>query len=362
MFTRWLPLTLLTLIATPAWSQSWSIDDVTRWAAECCVAASVLHAEGDAAFASIDRDDRSQCAQANLVRGLTSDVASRECQKCVADARVAFHQIVGLQSQRELLVIATQTTQQLVRFADKATELGIKDGSRIEYERKRLDVADQMVDVDAKIAKLRVALAGYTNRSFADAMIATMQQPSDAPEILASRDEAIASGRTHRGDLKAIERICRCLSTDTLPVARQAMSSLQPGIGIAIASSARRGMLASLHGNDSDSAEWCRRKTQCAAIRDAKQRQVDGEVLVAHIDYHAAISSLAIAEEQTTLGDDLVRQTDQAIEFGEATPGSDLLVKLDRLALDGKRLQRTVAVRVAGVQLDLAMGILVVPE
>jgi hypothetical protein len=189
-------------------------------------------------------------------------------------------------------------------------------------------------------------LANYINSSVAT---------TNAPLVLADQ---IAIAQASRCDLKAIESLCRSLSVDTLPMARQWLGALQPGLGVAIAIAARKPILAAFHSDDRALAELCKRREQCTQLRDERLRQIESEVHVAFVEYQTATTRQAIAKEHLELTSTAVEQVLKAIELEQASPGADLLAKLEQLESQGRLIDRQVAVAVAQVKLKEATGTL----
>lgn len=338
---------------------SWTDREVARWAGISSAAANLLETERAAVWGAIDRDDRAQCAQAAMVQTFTRDLACHERQRSTSLALTTFHQLIGLQRQHALLVDATTTLEQLLRFADKATELDIKDGDRFELDKRRLRVADQQAETSGGIIKLQIALSHLVGKTFDETRLATYVHSSTAtndPLVLADQ---FAIARANRCDLKGIESLCRSLTTDTLPMARQWLTALQPGLGVAIALAARKPILAALHSSDDRSiAELCKRREQCTQLRDERQRQIESEVHVAFVEHQTAITRQEIAQEQLRLTSTAMDQVLTAIELEQASPGADLLAKLEQLESQGRLIDREVAVAVARVKLDETIGVI----
>lgn len=339
---------------------SWTDLDVARWAAQHSAAANLIESERSALLASIDRDDRAQCAQAAMTQAITRDLACHERRRAAAQALTIFHQLIGLQKQQRLLQDATPTLEQLLRFADKATELDIPDGNRFELDKQRLRVADQRAEAAGAILKLQIALSQLIDQSFEATSNVVLITLSPAPPSEPSLIEQIAIAKANRCDLKAIDSLCRSLSADTLPMARQWLGSLQPGLGVAVAIATRKPLLAALHADDRSAAELCNRREQCSQLRAERERQVEAEVHVAIVDYQTAILRQAFAKEQLDLNSEATTQVLKAIELEQTTPADGLLSKLAQLESEGQRIDRQVAVETANVKLQEESGTLVV--
>jgi len=338
----------------PGSQSSWATNTVAAWASQNSVAANLIESERSATLVSIDREDRSQCSQAAMVQSITRDLECHERRRSAAQALTIVRQISGLQQQAVLLEEATKTLEQLLRFADKATELDIKDGNRFELDKKRLQVVDQQAVVSGAISKLQIALSQLISKSYDETSRATIDPPAVALEVSGSLSDQLTVAKANRCDLKAIDSLCRQLSTDTLPIARQWMSALQPGLGFAIAS--RKVLLASWHGSDHAASELCKRREQCNQLRSDRQRQIESEVHLAFIDYQTTTKQAEVAAEQLKLTTQSVQQVLQAIELDKAKPGSDLLAKLEQLEAQGRLIERQTAVDVAIVKLKEVSG------
>jgi len=338
----------------------WTDMDISRWAAQRSSAANLIESERSSVLASIDREDRAQCAQAAMTQAIARDLACHERRRSAAQALTIFHQLIGLQKQQGLLQDATQTLEQLLRFADKATELDIPDGNRFELDKQRLQVADQRAEAAGATIKLQIALSQLIHQSFPTTDNAVLVTSSPAPQSEPSWSEQITIAKANRCDLKAIDSLCRSLSADTLPMARQWLGSLQPGLGVAVAIATRKPLLAALHSEDRSAAELYKRRDQCSQLRAERERQVEAEVHVAVVDYQTTIARQAIAKQQLDLNAEATAQVLKAIELEQATPGNGLLSKLAQLEAEGRLIDRQVAVEIADVKLKEASGTLAI--
>jgi hypothetical protein len=336
---------------------AWSASNVATWAAAHSSTANLLVSERSAFASSIDREDRQQCVQLALVQSITRDLECHERQRAAAQALTAFHQLRGLDEQQLLLDEAYAYTEKLIRLAKKADELEIDDGNRFELEKQRLQIADQQAEASGGAAKLRVLLGQLTAKSYDEVEAARLFAP-DSFESSWTLQQALPIGLTNRCDLKAIQSLCNGLNADSLPLARQVISTLQPGLGLAAAVASRRPLLAAIHSSDNASAaELCQRREQCAKLRQERESQIRAEIHVAVIDRDTAKKRLQIANEQRDIDEQLVKQSVMAIELDQATPGADIVATLTLLKSKGRVVQQQASLHVAEVRLREAMGV-----
>ncbi len=338
---------------------TWAADQIATLAAAHSPAANLLESERSALSASIDHEDAKQCFQTALAQQVLRDLACQERNRTAALGLTTFYQLVGLEHQQSLLEQVDRTLEQLLKLADKAAELEITDGNRSELEKQRYQIADQQAEAIGANIKLRIALAELIGRPFNEVESARL-----APSLLEepdqwSTDAAIALAMSKRCDLQAIDSLCRSLTINTLPVARQLLGALQPGLGIAIAIVSKKSLLAALHSDDNDhgAAELCHRRKQCTELRTARQGQIDAQVRLALIEQQTAVKQLNIARQQAELDSQLARDSIKAIELDQAAPGSDLRAALQQLQSQGKVIERQTAVAVAIVKVREATGI-----
>lgn len=347
-------------------AETWTESQVVTWAAANSAAANLLQSERAAFSAAIDREDRRQCVQAALVQSVLRDLECHERERSAANALKLFHQLIGLQAQRELLDDAYRSTDKLLRLAEKANELDLADGNRFELDKQRLQIADQQAEAVGGVAKLQVALGELIGKPFVEVSVAQLPLPNDAPvseggsqsqdPLQWDKDQALEIALSHRCDLQALQQMCRSLNSDTLPIARQVMSSVQPGLGLAVAIASRKPLLSALHQDDHSAAELCQRREQCAKLLEERRSQIEVQVHVAVIDRDTAINRLAIARQRLSIDEQLFKQSQTAIELDQAKPGSDIIADLERLKSRGKIIEFQTAVSVAIVSLREATG------
>lgn len=334
-----------------------SASQVAALAAAGSSTANLLASERSAFASSIDREDRQQCVQLALVQSITRDLECHERQRAAAQALTAFHQLRGLDEQQLLLDEAYADTEKLIRLAKKADELEINEGNRFELDKQRLQIADQQAEASGGAAKLRVLLGQLTAKSHEEVEAARLLAP-ESFESSWTLEQALPIGLANRCDLKAIHSLCQGLNADSLPLARQVISALQPGLGLAAVVASRRPLLAAIHSSDNASAaELCQRREQCAKLRQERESQVRAEIHVAVIDRDTAKKRLQIATEQRDIDEQLVKQSVMAIELDQATPGADIVATLTLLKSKGRVVQQQMALYVAEVKLREAMGL-----
>jgi hypothetical protein len=334
----------------------WSESQVAAWAAAHSPAANLLQSERAATSASIDREDRQQCAQAALLQNVTRELECYERERSAARALTVFLQLRGLIEQKELLDAAYRSSDKLLRLAEKADELNLADGNRFELDKQRLQIADQQAEAGGGIAKLQVALSELIDKPFTEVIAMQFELPSDAPEHDDDFEQSLSVALSQRCDLKAIQTLCRSINNDTLPIVRQVMSSLRPGIGLAVAVATRKSLLGALHHDDPSTAELCQRREQCAQLRAERESQIEAQIRLAIIERDTAKARLEIAKQRLAIDEQLVKQSVTAIELDQAKPGADILAGLERLRSQGEMVEQQTAVAIARVKLREATG------
>jgi len=337
-------------------SVGWTATQVAEMASANSSAANLLQSERSSLSASVDREDRQQCAQLALLQRVIDDLACHERARAAAQTLTIYYQVVGLERQKLLLDDAYVAADQLLRFANKADELEIEDGNRFEIDKQRLQIADQKLESAGTNAKLRIALGELIGKPYS--VVATIylssryQQPSETQSV----DEAIITGLARRCDIQAIEQLCRSLSADALPAMRQLLGSLQPGLGLAIALTSRKPLLNLLHHDNDSTAELCRRRQQCARLLDERRGQAEAQIRVAYIERQTAMARLEVAKQQLEIDDQLVKRSLKAVELEKAFPGAELVAELARLKSQGRVVELETAIAVADVKLTEATG------
>ena len=307
---------------------AWTDSDITQWARDHSPLAKLREAEAAATVASIDRDDRSQCAQANLMQRVLSDLACYERHEAAAAALKNAAQIRALEQQRDLINQSLTTFDELILLADKAERLELHEGNPLSLRRERLTVEDQLEQVEAGIAKSRILLAQQLGKPLAEAEVTALDGVT-LPLVYATREDAYQAALDHRCDLRAIRQVCGSLNLDTLPAARQALAMLQPGMGLSVSSVARKALLASLHAPSPSNAELCRRREECQTLQAMREQQVQTELYAAWVEVQSNQHRLRIAQKRLEISQQLQRQSVEAIELDQGVPGSDLQALLE---------------------------------
>lgn len=334
----------------------WTADQVAAWAAANSSSANLLESERSSLSASIDRDDRQQCAQLVLMQHVIDDLVCYERSRSAAQALTVYHQLIGVERQQLLLGDAYVAADQLLRLAEKADELGIKDGNRFELSKQRLQVIDQKLEAVGANTKLRIALGELVGKSYGEVATAQLSIKAHQPTKRGSVNDAILDGVTHRCDIHAIDEMCRSLSMDSLPAMRQLLSSLQPGLGLAVAMVSRKPLLSLLHHDDDSAAELCHRRQQCAKLRAERRSQVEAQIRVAYVERETALARNEIAKQQVDVDDQMVKLSIKAIELEKAMPGADQIAELAKLRSQGRVVELETAIAVADVKLAEATG------
>ncbi len=122
------------IVAKPIWTDN----DIALWARDQSPLARLYEAEARANLASIDRDDRSQCAQASLLQRVYNDLACFERHEAAMKALKNASQIRALEQQRDLLTETLGTFDDLIQLADKAERLDLHEGNPLSLRRERL--------------------------------------------------------------------------------------------------------------------------------------------------------------------------------------------------------------------------------
>ncbi|MGV3483773.1 MAG: hypothetical protein ACO1RT_05095, partial [Planctomycetaceae bacterium] len=278
----------------------WTAERVAQIAAVNSAAANLIESERSAISSSISRDDPKQCAQVALMQNVQRELACYERSRSVAQALTSFYQLVHLERQQLLLDQARGTMDQLLRMADKADELELEDGNRFELDKRALQLADQQAEAAGANAKLRIALAQWLGRPFDEmATAAFVDDPAAATNDAADQsvEQWVSIAMSRRCDLSAIQTLCRSLSADSLPAARQLFGALQPGLGLAVALAARKPLLVALHEDDRTGAELCQRRQQCLQLQAARQSQIETQVRLAYVDRQTAATRVPFARQ-----------------------------------------------------------------
>ncbi len=330
-------------------------DDVRDRAASNSIAANLVDSEELAISASADRNDRRSCLQDAVSRSVNRKLACHERERSAAQALVLYFQLLGLLKQRELLEQATLIAERLLQMAKKADELELKDGDVFELDKQRLSLLDQQEEADLGILKLRLSLAELVdNPCTEDCLFVTSEGPI-AQGFDGDYAAALTTAYASRCDLQALDTLCRSLNEDTLPIVRQLLGSLQPGLGLSLLLATRKPLLA-LHSDDRSDAELCQRRKQCQQLRQTRQGQIETQVRIAIAERDSSLARLTIAEQRSHIDSEIVNQRKKAIELDQAIAGADLIAELEHLRARGRVIERETAVAVAKVRLQEAIG------
>ncbi len=332
---------------------------VGRLAAANSAAAHLLQSERTAFAAAVVRSDRSQCRQLNLVDNVTRDLACHERQRAAAQAQTLFVQLDAAKQQSTLLDQSDAVAAKVLRLATKAEELELQNGDRFGadragIEKQRLTIADQQAELAVAMLKLRLSLSDLIGDPSHHFLNPTALSRSDPLASLAV-DECVAVALVRRCDLKAIESLCGSLNADTLPLVKQSLALLQPGIGLTLAIAARRSLI-SLHTDDTSAAEICHRREQCQTLQHEQRSQIERQVRVAFAERGTALVRLEIARQQLAIDDSSLGQVRKEIPLDQAKPGSDLIAEIEQLRSAGLVVLRKAALGTAEISLREATG------
>ena len=363
--TLWISLAMWLTLATKTHAETrwpaepsnplWTSEQVATWAAQTSPAAQLMESERAAAAATIDRDDPQQCARASLKQSVMADFAQHERCRASADALEAYFRIVGLSRQRQLAVEATSVVDRLIAMADQAVTLGLSSQDSGELLRKKLVTEDQIAQIDGGVEKLRLQLAQLTGRSVDLAGQAILISPLRGGDLIPPNEVAIATALEQRADLRALRTICRRLSAATLPTARELLSVQQPGLGLASQVTTQL-LLPCFRGPDRSAGDLRLRRQQCHQVSQARADQIELEVRARLVDLSTARRRSALADQRVRSANSSIDKIRASIDLNQATPGADLLIKLESLAAEGDRLLREIDESVGWVRLEQAQG------
>lgn len=342
----------------PAAGETWSAEEVRRWAAENAAAANLLETERAAAAAGARRHDQQACRRASLTRAVLGELALHQRNGAAADAMALYYRLVGIGMQREQLERADATFDTLIDLAEQAVALELPDGNVNPLRRRQLEIEDSLVQADYGARKLRRQLAGLTGRSEQHAATAVLTDSLASESALPETTDAVETAVAQRHDLKAIRELCRRTDAETLPAMRGLLSTLQPGLGLGPAAAAKAGLLLR-HASRSSDLELAWRCRQCQRLLQTRIDQVRSEVEVARWDLEAAQRRTALAAEKSELAEQAAAEQAAAVELGEAGTGTDLRAELEEIEIEIERIERLVDRAVAEVRLREAQGLLV---
>jgi hypothetical protein len=340
----------------------WSADQVAGWAAKHSPTANLLEAERAALAQSLDCASESQRAQIGLLQAVLRELALHQRQEAAADALDVYHQITLLQLQMDLLGQAAPRLESLEGLAIDAERLDLPDGDRDSLTDRRLELEDRWFQAEFGIKRLRNQLAEYVNQTDGDGAVALLvSAPPTADGISLDAETHIATALANRHDLKAIEVLCRCMTEDSLPAARQVLGSLVPGLGLQAAGQAAGCSLIKLHKSADDSDLGCR-KSQCRSLGNARRDQIGAQVRDALLRLRLASSRLAVARNRESLKEAVVRRVERGVELQQQPPGSVQLAQLDLLEQQALVAAQQLEVAQAIVALARAKGTVVAWE
>lgn len=350
------------MVSDAAMIESWTADQVRRWAVQNSSAANLLDAERRALGCQVDRRDRKKCAQIGLWQAVLREVAIEERNKSGGEALTVYYQIIGLETQLFLLQQADQEFDNLLKLADQAAALAIPGGDSNELSRQQLEIQDKMVQAQFGMRKLRLHLAQLTGQPESVTEVVVLAGPLDLTRIEIDAGAAVAEAIANRGALRAIRTLCRHMNEDTLPSARQMLAALQPGIGLSVANSAKclSDKLRSLCGICSeDEDDLSARRRQCRQLERNTEATIREQVLQAHLNVDQAVNRRHLADQTATLSQRAVDERTMAVDLDQAPVGSDRLEKLSSLKADGESIQRLVDIAEAEVALRESIGALI---
>tara|TARA_R110002049_G_scaffold2750_2_gene21805 strand:- start:690311 stop:691438 length:1128 start_codon:yes stop_codon:yes gene_type:complete len=337
-------------------SPLWTAAQVSQWAADRSPAAMMLESERAAAGTSIDRDDPKQCAQASLKQQVLADLAMHERDRAAAASLEVYYRIVGLGRQRQMLVEAMAVIDQLTSMAVEAESLGLSDEDPGDLRRQRLEAEDQLQQLDGGVEKLRLRLSQLTGRTIEASRRSILLSPLLMGDSIPLDEEAVAVAIAQRSDLRALHTLSQRLNAYTLPAVRDLLAAQQPGLGM-VTQIARRLALPCLGGPDISGQDISLRRRQCHQLSEARAEQIEVDVRDALVDLSTARRRAHLAGQRAELADASAQKLRASIELGRAPAGSDLLIKLEKLAAQGDQVQRQTDEAVGWVKLRQAQGI-----
>lgn len=346
-------------LAVPASeSVGWTAEQVRRWAADSSTGASLLDAERRSLASGLDRKDADSAVQTGLMQSVLGHLAAHERNRAAGEALGLYYRIAGIQVQAELAAEARQVLRSLLEMAERAEVLELPDGNAHELRGRLLDLRDQLVRLEYGGRTARLRLARLTGQPTDQADSVALLDPLPRELAVQSTAGALETALQNRGDLRAAEALCRCLSEDSLPAARTMMSLIRPGLGLAAVATGRGALLGRLHaGRDGLSELDCRRQ-QCRLLQDSIRESIRDEVATAELTLWQAGERVALAAQREELAITAAEEAESAVRLDQATPGSERLATLDALRLAGETIERRVELALADVQLRQAQGIL----
>lgn len=332
---------------------SWTAEMVRVWAAECADGARALQAESRSVGAAYDRDKGEQRQQACLTQTVLAHLAAHDRNRAAAEALSTYYQIVAIEQQLSTLRDAIEVVDTLTQLAEKAEQFELPDGDPNALQQQGLELAARVVDAEVGIRKLRLRLARLTGRPLSVANEVLLSDPIPPAPVMLSLDDALADALAHRRDLQAIEAVCPCISSDTMPAVRSLMGVLQPGLGIGTAIATKSLLFA--HGGE-EGKDVCARREQCRALAHTRRGQIEDEVRLAELELQACYQRTDLADQRLTLAKQAAREQAKAVELEQSPPGADLLSALESLTVRGELQSRWMEQSLAEVELLEARG------
>lgn len=336
-------------------SLAWEADEVALWAARNSPTANLLDAERSALGQNLDCKKEDQLAQIGLLQAVSRELALHSRQESAADALDVYYQAQSTMLQMEILRQAAPRLDALESLAAKAETLEIPDGDVDELADRRMGMEDRWFQADLGLQRLRNQLAHLVDQKqqvAQSAMLVTNFPNSDSIDL--QPEIHISEALTHRRDLKAIETLCRCTNSKTLPAARQLLGALVPGLGLQAATAT--GGCSLLGGRKDDDEDLACRKAQCQKMAQARRDQITAQVRDALLQLQEANSRLEVSRRRAELRKRMAEQAKRAIEFEQGTVGSDELAELESLEQQADVISREFAVAKAIVALNRAKG------
>lgn len=364
---RFTSVLLLAILATsPAAAQEssvpnvWTAAEVGRAAADHAPAARLLESERTASACGLDRDDPEACARAGLIQAIYGDLAAHQRNEAAADAMAAYWRAVAVRDQLELLAQADPLIDTLQALAEAAARLEIADGNRDQLDDQRLQLEDRLIEGRYSLLRLRHQIAALTGSSNEQAETARLADPLRVPRMIdLDAERQIEIAFSNRGDLRALETLCRCMNGNSLPAARDLLGTFSPGLGVAsaAATAARSSRLLTLHAPRPSIADLACRRAQCNELVAARREQVQAEVRDAVLQVEEAVARADVARRRAELADAVAQRALRATEVEQQPPGAGEQAQLVALERQAELIERQQRVAVALVELQRVQGI-----
>lgn len=341
-------------------SRLWTVAEVGRAAADHSPAARLLESERTASACGLDREDAEACARVGLIQAVYGDLAAHQRGEAAAEAMSAYWRAVALRDQLELLSDAEPLLDTLEALADAAERLEIADGDRDQLADQRLQMEDRRIEASFSLRRLRSQIAALTGKSLQEAEAARFGDSLGAvEEVDLDVERQIQIALAHRSDLRALETLCRCMTGNSLPAARDLMSTLSPGLGIAAATAtaARGGGLLALHHARPSIGDLACRRSQCHQLVAARRDQIRSEVRDAVLQIEEAVARAEVARRRAELADTAAQRAVRATEIEQQPPGSGERAELQALELQANLIEKQLRVAESLVELKRVQGI-----